>query len=302
MAGNNYGIIRNADVIPSNSVEIFYSFVSDRTTQAATLNKLDASELLTTIPNPNNSNGSEILGGLYNLKLPTSIFNQKGIYTIFIKPKEIRTTIKDIGVLSSDSTVKGIVLDYSTILDEYPEIVDDLENNGLIGYRIEYLDTDNPNIKVNNISKIITSNNFCEAITQNVTNSNQKALRYRFNDNASLIFLTLTSSSASAVKPNVFPYMGQANQNIILSNTYFNPVMLEIEMVENDLDTIALDVLGTSTESISDGQYTLYDNDGNIRKQFNVGVIQNEFGVDVYKWRKAKTTIDYSKNLDEIGL
>ena len=79
MAGNNYGIIRNADVIPSNSVEIFYSFVSNRTIQPTTFTKLDASEILTTVPNPNNPNGSEVLSGLYNLKLSTSVFNQKGI-------------------------------------------------------------------------------------------------------------------------------------------------------------------------------------------------------------------------------
>ena len=46
------------------------------------------------------NSGIEVLGGLYNLTLPSDTFNKLGIYTIYIRPAQIRTTILDCGVVS----------------------------------------------------------------------------------------------------------------------------------------------------------------------------------------------------------
>jgi hypothetical protein len=43
----------------------------------------------------------EVIGGLYNLQLPAEEFNALGIYTLVIRPIEIRTLITDCGVLSA---------------------------------------------------------------------------------------------------------------------------------------------------------------------------------------------------------
>jgi hypothetical protein len=56
-----------------------------------------------------------ILPGMYNLTLPVNEFNKKGIYTVYIKPKEIRTTIENVGPLYSFPSVKGIILKESNI-------------------------------------------------------------------------------------------------------------------------------------------------------------------------------------------
>ena len=49
-------------------------------------------------------------------------------------------------------------------------------NNGLVGFRIEYLNADGT--KIPNFYRIVTSSFFCEPVTQNLTNSSQKAIRY----------------------------------------------------------------------------------------------------------------------------
>lgn len=301
MAIGNYGINRLADVAISD-IEIWYSYSSSRDIPTTKLQQLNVNDVLTTQSNPNNIDSTdEILPGFYTLKLSTDIFSAVGIYTILIKPKEIRTTISDLGVLMSYPDIKGLVLDYSQIQANYPNLISNFENNGLIGYRIEYLDPDNPNKKINNLSKIITSNNFCEAITQNVTNSNQKAIRYRFNDNSSQIFLTLTSSSASSVKPNVTPFIGEVGQKIILSNTNFDPIMLEIEMVLHDSSTLANVLLGNQTRSIDDGKLTYYSPDTNeIIEQFNTYQINDEIGNPLVEVKEKVDVIDTTKEWNNI--
>ena len=67
---------------------------------------------------------------------------------------------------------------------------------------------------------IITSVNRAEAITQNLPSTTQKSVRYRFNNNSSLVFLTVTPSSAPTVKPNSLPYVGQTGQKIKQYNLY----------------------------------------------------------------------------------
>ena len=79
MAVGSYGIVRPADVSPAD-VDIFYHFVADRTTTAdVTFEKLDTPEnYLTPIYHTTetlnaqdiDSANKELLGGLYNLKLP----------------------------------------------------------------------------------------------------------------------------------------------------------------------------------------------------------------------------------------
>jgi hypothetical protein len=301
MATGNYGIVRPADILPED-VEIFYSYSATRDVQGTPLQKLNPTQVLVPTSNPNNSSGIgfEIFGGLYTLKLPVTTFGVKGYYTIVIKPVEIRTTIVDVGVLSAYPDIKGLVFDLSTIPANF---LPKFENDGLVGYRIEYL---NPtpignNLKINNFFRVITSNNRCEPVNQNLTNTNQKAIRYRFNDNSTLTFATVSPASASNVKPNVLPYIGQPNQNIIISNTYFNPVTLEIEMVEYDISSLAIALYGNQTKSIDDGIYTIYDSENNIYRQYNLYEIRDQFNALLYEVRQSRgNNIDFSKNFTTI--
>ena len=149
MSQGTYGIVRPADILPED-VQIFYSYSATREAQGTTLTELNANEVLIPLNNPNNTNtGFEIFGGMYTLKLPASTFGIKGYYTIMIKPVEIRTKIVDVGVLSAYPDIKGLVFDLSTVESRF---LPKFENNGLVGYRIEYINP-NPtgdNIKLNN--------------------------------------------------------------------------------------------------------------------------------------------------------
>lgn len=235
---------------------------------------------------------------MYTLKLPVSIFSNKGIYTIIIKPIEIRTSIVDVGVLSAFPNINGLLFDLSKIPTN---LANRFENNGLIGYRIEYLTNSGIDSKVNNVFKVITSNNRAEAVNQNLTNTNQKAIRYRFNDNSTLVFCTVTPNSSSNVKPNTFPFIGQPNQQVIITNTFFNPIMIEVEMVEHDVQTLAYGLFGNQTKSIDDGIYTIYDTNNNIYKQYDLYEIKDKFtGMPLFEVREQRNNIDFTKNFSTV--
>jgi len=297
-----YGITRLADITPED-VEIFYHFTASRTNIGnGELKRLDPTEVLLNMNNPNrvqsggSATGFELLGGMYTLKLPVETFGTKGIYTIIIKPIEIRTKIVDVGVLSAFPDVKGILFDTSTIPSTF---LTKFENNGLIGYRVEYLNSDFT--KINGLFRIITSNNRAEPVNQNVTNSNQKAVRYSFNDNSTLTFCTLTPSSDSTVKANVFPFIGQPDKQVIITNTLFNPVMIEVEMVEHDIETLAYSLFGNQTKSLDDGIYTLYNFNNDIYKQYNLYEIKDVFsGKPLFEVREERTNIDFTKTFTNI--
>lgn len=300
MANGTYGIVRPADMSPSDvDITVFYS--QNRGEQTNRVFKLDSSNLIENNNIDNPQSGFEIFGGLYTLKLPVEQFSDIGIYSIVIKPIEIRTKIVDCGVLSASPDIKGFILDGSD--SGLSEFVEKIENNGLIGYRVEYLSPDPTadDLKLRNFFRIITSNNRAEPVNQNLTNTNQKSIRYRFNDNSSLIFCTLSPSSESNVKPNVFPFIGQPNQEIIITNTYFNPTMIEVEMVEHDIESLAIGILGNQTKSLEDGIYTIYNFNDEIFKQYNIFEIKDRFtGKPLFEIRQERDNIDFSKDIDNI--
>lgn len=304
MATGTYGIVRPADISPDD-VEIFYHFTPSRDKIGnSSLIKLDPNLVLQKIDNPNktqsNITGFEVFGGMYTLVLPVANFSTKGFYNIIIKPVEIRTKIVDVGVLSAYPDIKGLIFDISSIPTNF---ANKFENNGLVGYRIEYLDTttSRPDAKVNNFFRVITSNNRAEPVNQNLTNSNQKAIRYRFNDNSSLTFCTVSPASAPNVKPNALPFIGQPNQEIIITNTFFNPVMIEVEMVEHDVETLAYAIFGNQTKSLEDGIYTIYNFNNDIYKQYNLYEIKDQFtGKSLFEVREQRTSIDFSKSFNNI--
>jgi hypothetical protein len=300
MSTGSYGTIRSADISPEDA-EIILNYTPSRDeTNNFVLTKLDANTILKPYFNNDETGGTpnvELLGGLYNLTLPAEQFNKIGIYTLYIRPAQIRTTILDCGVLSSLPNVKGIVIDLNAVPSTYRN---KFVNQGLIGFRVEYLNSDGT--KVPNFFRLITSSFFCEPVVQNLTNSSQKAIRYRYTDsNTNLLFCTLSPSSAPTNKPNATPYIGQPNQNIIITNTFFNPITLDIEMVEHDFSTLAIALYGNQTKSIDDGVYTLYDTNNNIYKQYNLYEIRDQFNSLLYEVRQDRgDNIDFSKNFTNI--
>lgn len=301
MSNGTYGTVRPADITPKDC-DIFLHYTPSRGSIGNTeLIKLVSDDVLLKMENPNNTSAlNEIFGGLYTLKLPASVCDVKGIYTVIIKPKEIRTKITDCGVLSAYPSIKGIILSKGDVPSEY---LSNFENGNLTGYRVEYitLDTTKTERKINNFYRIITSNNLVSAAQSNLTNTNQKAVRYRVDDNSDKIFLTLTPNSSPNVKPNSVPFIGDVDQEIIITNTFFNPLMVEIEMVEYDTESIAIAMFGAQTKSLEDGIYTNYNFKDEIYKQSNLYEIKDQYnGKPLFEVKEPRTNIDFNKELNNI--
>jgi len=300
MAIGSYGTIRPSDVSPED-VQIIMNYTPSRdVTDNFVLTELDAQTILKPYFNNTETGGNagvEVLGGLYNLTLPAEQFNALGFYTLYLRPAQIRTVITDCGVLSALPNVKGIIIDITNVPVQYQN---KFVPQGLVGFRIEYLNADGS--KIPNFFRVVTSSFFCEPVVTNEVNTTQKSVRYRYVDGTSnLIFLTLSPSSSPTNKPNATPFIGQPSQNIIISNTFFNPVTLEIEMVENDISTLAIALYGNQTKSIDDGIYTIYDSQDNIYRQYNLYEIRDQFNALLYEVRQSRgNNIDFSKNFTNI--
>ena len=300
MAIGSYGTIRPSDVSPAD-VDIILHYTPTRdVTDQFVLTKLDAQTILRPYFANSETGGNagvEVLGGLYNLTLPANQFNALGIYTLYLRPAEIRTVISDCGVLSSLPNVKGIIIDVSDVPTQYQN---KFVPQGLVGFRVEYLNADGS--KIPNFFRVVTSSFFCEPVVTNEVNTTQKAIRYRYVEgNSNLIFLTLSPSSSPTNKPNATPYIGQPDQDIIISNTFFNPVSIEIEMVEYDISSLAIALYGNQTKSIDDGIYTIYDSNDNIYRQYNLYEIRDQFNALLYEVRQSRgNNIDFSKNFTNI--
>jgi len=303
MAIGSYGIVRPSDVSPAD-VEIFYHYTPDRNfTSTVTLKRLNSVDVLTPVFHNSETTddlsapNTEILGGLYDLKLTSADFSELGVYTLHIRPKQIRTSITDCGILASLPSVRGLIIDLSNVPSEDRN---KFTPQGLVGYRIEYINPDN-NAKIPNFYRIVTSSFYCTPIVSNLTNTSQKAIRYQYSDQATnLMFLTVTPSSAPSSKPNTVPFIGQPSQKIILTNTFVNPTTIEVEMVEHDETTLAHALYGNQSKAVAKGIYTIYDNNNNIYKQYNLFEVKDDLNETLFEVRQERTDIDQTLNFNTI--
>ena len=294
MATGTYGNIRSSDISVAD-LDMFYTFSASREDNSNQTFRLDPNTLLAPIlvPTDEQVDTDNLLGGLYNLTLPATTFNQLGFYTIFIRPKQIRNIIVDCGVLSALPTVKGIVLDANSLPTELTT------NGALDGYRIEYLNDDGTKLR-NTVRYVVTSNKAIP-VTENIGNTSQTAVRYRFDDSGSLLFLQLTPASASNVKPNIKPFIGKPNQTIFLYNTNVNPLAVEVEFIENTIDTVVNLVGGEQIKDVKRGILTNYDANRNIIKQFNLFEIDDDVAdTALFEVKEKREIIDESQDFDDI--
>lgn len=297
MAIGIIGVTRASDVNISD-IDMYYNYMPDRQTLNDVVYPLTATELLTEISlptdDPNAIVGNEnLLEGLYNLKLPATTFNALGIYTIYIKPKLITTVIVDCSVLSALPTIKGILVDINSLPENLKV------NNAMQGYRIEYLNDDGT--KMRNTVRFVVTSNKVVPVSENVGNTSQKAVRYRFDDTGTLMFLQLTPSSSSDVKPNATPFIGNPAGIILISNTFFTPLCLEIELVENTIQTLADVIVGEQIKDVQNGILSYYDKNRVITNQFNLFEIKDDTSdVPLYEVREKRTSIDETEDFNTV--
>ena len=290
VTNGTYGIKKPA-FVTKDDVDIFYFYRPTRSTDSQDFSDgfqmLDSSLLSET--NYTDDSGKVLpLQGMYNLKLPVDKFGVPGIYTIYIKPKEITATITDVGVLTAYPNIRGVILNTNNIDTINTKM---FNNGGLIGYRIDYYDDNGSQL---DMYRIITSNNRCEPVSQNFNDVSGKGIKYRLNNSSNLIFCTVTPSTGISFKTNDLPSLGSTGQQIKLVNTKFNPIALEIEMVEHDVQDVVTMLEGDQIRNLDTAVITTFNKDGEIYHQAEYGnIIDTKDGTHTdFRFTKDRTNFD----------
>ena len=293
MSSNGTYGTRIASNVTQKDVEIFYSYSPTRNSDD--VNKASFIKLPSNLLFDAKTENNDVLEGLKNLKLPLQYFNKKGFYSVYIRPKEVKAVINNVSTLTAYPDVRGIVIDTSLVTELSNELS---TNNMLVGYRIVYLD-ENGNRE--NYYRIVTSNNKCEPVEQSLPNVNQNATRYRFNEGSNLTFITVSPSVAPSFKPNATPYIGKVGQQILFVNTKFEPILLDIEMVDKDIENIATMLEGSQLRSLDNGLVTTFNENNEIYHQSEHYSLKDPYTSEpIYEVKMNKTdSIDFSQTIED---
>lgn len=280
--GGIYGTVKPANINIEHDVDIFYSYKPNRGyDNVTTFTRMDATNLIKAT-----ADGTTTIDGLYNLKLPLSIFGRKGIYTIYIKPKEHVLKIEAVSELQNYPDIRGVIFK-SEDLGDYLS-----GNNSLVGYRIQYGEKDDA------FTRIITSSNRCYSVT--TVNGVKFSLYSTMGGSSSLIFCTVTPSTANSVTPNMLPDIGKPQDTVKIANTKFSPIMFEIEMVEHDAETLSYMLEGDQVRNLDTGVFTVYNDKHEIYKQYESYSIKTQLGKPLYDIKVNKSNIDTTQNYNNV--
>ena len=264
-SSSTYGIVKPS-VVTADDVDIFYNYKPYRNSIEEEYTKwyvLDSNLVFSPVELYESEGVDKRLPGMYNLKLPVSVFGNKGFYTVYIKPKEFRCKITDVGTLLAYPDIRGLVIDTDSLSSGRSLFSED----NLTGYRVEYFNYQN-GLYRQPFHRIVTSSNLCEVVSSH---------QYRFNNSSSLSFLTVTPSTAPSFKANAKPFIGVPNQEIALINTKFDPIAVEINMVEHDIETVSIMLEGEQVRNLDNGRVTTYNFNGEPYKQVEFVTIKDTY-------------------------
>lgn len=286
MAVGIHGTVKLAD-IDFNDVDVLYAYSPNR-------ESLGDTQFQPLFNSVTNNEFRKMLGadGGYKLRLPASIFNRLGFYLLLVKPKTFQTQIVDCSfvVTNNDTEIqiskKGIVI---------PKL--QFQSSGsLIGYQIEYFD-DNGN-KIKNFHRIVTSSDLV-SVNPNNNSSNASSTTYVLDPNGNQLFLTLTPDEASLISNQSVSDLGKSGQQILVSNTFFDPTMIEVEMVDQNIKTLSYALYGNSTRDLETGVYSIFDENGNLYKQYNLLTEKKIFTDGNIDIKEQRTDINNSENFSD---
>jgi hypothetical protein len=288
MAVGFYGNRKLADV-DFNDLDIFYSYAINRETVGDT-------QMIPLFNSVTNNEFRKMLGvdGSYKLRLPASVFNKLGFYLVLIRPKAFETTIQDCSyVVTNDAneiqiSKKGIVI---------PKL--QFQGTGsLIGYQIEYFNDNG--VKIKNLHRIVTSSDLV-SVSPNSSNSNPSSVSYVLDANGSNLFLTLTPDENSLITKEQKPDLGKAGQKITISNTFFDPVMIEVEMVDQTVKTLSYGIFGNAVRDTGNGIFSIFDNNNNLYKQYNLMTRKSQFNQAILDIKEERSNINLNENFNNIS-
>lgn len=290
----NYGSVIPANV-DINDIEIQFTFQKSYADSPTEFINVNALQFITQTILPDNI--SENNGGLYQFTIPSQFYASRGlgIYNFYIRPKRMRLVIRDCSFLE-DNSEKGIILDLNQ-MDSYARSIFQV-NNKAIGLMITYLDNTVNGRLVPNIYRLITSNYRVEPISTSINNTNnQNGIRYRINDNSNLVFLSVSPQTTGLNNQIDNLFIGVPTQNIIVYGTYFDPVMLNVEVTDVDDKLLYDGIFGNQTFNYTNGIRTYYDDDGNIILQKDEFTEKDEFNNPLRKISKVRDVLDFNETL-----
>ena len=115
------------------------------------------------------------------------------------------------------------------------------------------------------------------------------------------MFLTLSPDEGSIVSGEGAGEVGVAGRDIFLTNTYFDPVHIEVEMVEHDIKTLSYALYGNTTRDNETGILTYYDERGSIYRQYNLFTRKKQFTQGSIDIREIRTNINLNQNFRDIS-
>jgi len=231
--------------------------------------------------------------GIYKLRLPASVFKELGFYTVLVVPKSFETQILDCSFVVStianqvEVSRRGIVIPNLRING----------GNNLIGYQVEYFDSNGQ--KIRNFFKIITSSDLVSPAT-NTNNVNPGSRTYVLDPNGTSLFLTVTPDEDSSIGGNQAANIGNQGQTISISNTFFDPLIIEVEMTDQNFKTLSYGIFGESTRDLETGIYTIFDEDGKIYKQYNLGQKKKLTSNGIVDFRQIRDNINLNLTFNDI--
>lgn len=283
-----YGTKKLAD-ITAEDADVLYAYSPSReelgdVTFKPLYNSISESDLLKMI-------GAD---GMYKLRLPATVFNNLGFYSVLIKPKTFQVTIRDCSIVVTEDET-GVQLSKKGIIIPAAQF---RKTNSLVGWSVEYFDGDG--LKVKNLNRIVTSSDLVSP-SVNTTTVNRGATTYILDPSGSYLFLTLSPDEGSLVSGQSTQEIGVAGRDILLTNTYFDPVHIEVEMVEHDVKTLSYALYGNTTRDNETGILTYFDEDNNIYRQYNLYTSKKQFSQGSIDIRQIRTNINVNQNFDNLS-
>lgn len=272
-----------------DDIDVLYAF-------SPTREELGDLDLKPVFPNATDSDFKKMFGadGLYKLRLPAETFNQLGFYAVMIKPKTIETTILDCSFVVTNNanelqiSKKGIVISASQFQ----------KTSSLVGYRIEYFDKND--VKIPNLTRIITSSDLVSVSTSS-SNIARGSTTYILDGNGTSLFLTLSPDEPSIISNSAAINIGTKGQRILISNTFFDPMFIEVEMVDQTLKTLSYALYGNSTRDLETGILTYFDDQNRIYRQFNLFTRKKTFSNGSIDIKEQRSQINFNQDFAQVS-
>ncbi len=268
--------------IDFNDVDILYAYSPNMET-------LGDIQLKPLFNNITNNEFKKMIGadGLFKLRLPSNVFNSLGFYTVVVKPKAFQVEVVDCTfIVTNDNdqiqiSKKGIVI----------PALQFQKTGALIGYMVEYFDNNSEKIK--NFHRIVTSSDLVSVAS---AGSGANSDTYVLDPNGTRLFITLTPDEESLISNSQKVDLGKKNQKILISNTFFDPEVIEIEMVDQNIKTLSYALYGNSTRDLELGVYSIFDENNSLYKQYNLYTRKKQFSNGNVDVKEIRTNINQDNN------